>query len=126
MEQHNFGSAFGQPQSIGQYVADTYDPATGELRKVKNADGTEAQADIDIARESHLDAINELRGRLGMSPLFQRASERATTGIPAAAASTTTPEVTDTVAVRAPNGEVRRVPRASAQKYLDKGGVIIQ
>jgi hypothetical protein len=126
MEQHNFGSAFGQPQSIGQYVADTYDPTTGELRKVKNADGTETQADIDIAKEAHLDAINELRERLGMPPLFQRIQDRTTTATQTGALPATTPTGENTVAVRAPNGEVRRVPRASVQKYLDKGGVIVQ
>jgi hypothetical protein len=126
MEQHNFGSAFGQPQSIGQYVADTYDPTTGQLRKAKAADGTETASEIDIAKEAHLDAINELRGRIGMPPLFQRAEDRGTTGATPAKAATPPAAPGDTVSIRAPDGTVRRVPRANAQKYVDKGGVIVE
>jgi hypothetical protein len=59
-----------------------------------------------------------------MAPLFQRADERGTEPKPAQA--TPVAATVDTVAIRAPDGTVRRVPRANAQNYVSKGGVVVE
>jgi len=76
------GGIFDEKQTFGQYLSNTYDMQTGTVKP---------GAQIDITKESNLDAVNELRERLGMPPLFQRAEDRsaplsASPASPAAAA----------------------------------------
>ncbi len=41
-------------------------------------------------------------------------------------APVTSPPSGDTVKIKSPNGDVRVVPKGSAQKYVDKGGEIVE
>jgi hypothetical protein len=113
-EKQQFGGSLVS-SSIGDYLKDTYDSTTGQLKP---------GAEMDLTKEAHLDRINELRGRMKMAPLFQRADERGTEPKPEQA--TPVAATVDTVAIRAPDGTVRRVPRANAQNYVSKGGVVVE
>lgn len=75
LENRGFGQApDGKKLTIADYIRENYDPKTGEFVATrKGADGSEVANELDPVKESHIDAINELRAKLGMAPLFKRA-----------------------------------------------------